>query len=97
MHRFVVTRDGFKCDMPICFWDIDLEDKLTYNDDGMWMMAEEDGHIPEQDMSYPQFQKHYGGMHLEPGGKRVMIEQYSWEGDDFDTKGIVYYISGEDK
>ena len=99
MDRYVITRDEFKCDYPVCFWDTELNDKLVLTD-GAWSLTI-DGHLAEMDMSYPDFQKHYGGLHLAPGDKRVMLEQYSWEDEDedgdFDTHGVRWYLdSGGD-
>ena len=96
MTRYVVTRDGFKCEYPICFWDIDLEDKMRYNDLGIWRATDDKG-IAEMDMTYPEFQKLYGGLFLSPGDKRVIIEEYKWEDEDedgdFDTHGVRWYLN----
>ena len=32
MDRYVITRDEFKCDYPVCFWDTELNDKLVLTD-----------------------------------------------------------------
>jgi hypothetical protein len=79
MRKYIVTRDEFDSEYPIAFWDISLRNSLEMTA-GQWNSVS-DNDCAELDISYPEFQRNYGALHIKPGEKKVMVERYDWEVD----------------